>query len=89
MELTAGRRIGRGRDTALQHNPVHLRIGIRNRDRREQCLRIGMQRIFEYILRIPVLHQIAQIHNAHRVRDMLHHTQIVRDKQVSQFVLLL
>ena len=26
-------------------------------DRREQCLRIGMQRILEYIFSIPVFHQ--------------------------------
>ena len=48
-----------------------------------------MQRVAEDVLRSAILHQIAQIHNAHRVGDVLHHGQIVADEQVRQVVLLL
>ncbi len=43
----------------------------------------------ENILRGSVLHKVSQIHNAHRIGNMLHHTQIVGDKQVGQLILLL
>ena len=72
MELTAGGRICRRRNGAFQHNPVHLRIRVRNGNRGEQCLRVGVQRVTEDICRLSVLHQIAQIHDAHRIRNMLH-----------------
>ena len=48
-----------------------------------------MQRMPENILRGSVLHKVSQIHNANRIGNMLHHTQIVGNKQVSQLILLL
>ena len=43
----------------------------------------------ENILRGSVLHKVSQIHNANRIGNMLHHAQIVGNKQVSQLILLL
>ena len=80
MELTALGRICGRRNGALEHNPVSMRIGIGHRNCREQRLGIGMQRMVEDILRCTVFHQIAQIHNANRVGNMLYHGKVMGDK---------
>ena len=48
-----------------------------------------MQRLGKDFLLRPLLYRMAQVHHQHVVRDMPHHGQIVRDKEVSepQFVL--
>ena len=89
MELAPGRGIGGGRDRPLQHDPVHLRRRIGHRDRREQRLGVRMQRVLEDVLGRAVFDETAEVHNAHRVRDMLDDRQVVRDEQVGQLVLLL
>ena len=73
MELTALRRVGRGRNTSLQNNTIHLSLRIRNGNRGEQSLGIGVERIVKDILRISKLHQISQIHYTNRIRNMLYH----------------
>ena len=89
MELAASRRIRRGGNGALQHDTIHLHRGIRHRDGRKQGLGVGVQRVAEDVLRSAVLHQIAQIHDAHRVGDVFHHGQIVGDEEIRQVVLFL
>ena len=89
MELAACGRIGRGRNGALQHDAVHLGRGVRHGDGGEQSLGVGVQRILEDVLGSAVFHQVAQIHNAHGVGDMLHHGQIVGDEQIGELILLL
>ena len=82
MELAALGRVGGRRDAALQHDTVHLHRGIGDGDGGEQGFGVGVQRVAEDILRGAILHQIAQIHDAHRVGDVLHHGQIMADEQV-------
>ena len=48
-----------------------------------------MQRVLEDIRRFAVLDQIAQIHNADGVGDMLDNAQVMADEQVGQLVLFL
>ncbi len=43
----------------------------------------------EDIVGLAVLHQVAQVHNAHRVRDMLDDGQVVGDKEIGQVTLFL
>ena len=55
MELAAGRRIGRGRDTAFQDDAVHFDGRVGNRYRAEQSFGVGMQRVREDFLLRAVL----------------------------------
>ena len=84
MELAARRRICRRRDRAFQHDTVHSRIRIRDRDCRKQSLCIWMKRIFENICCLTILYEISEIHNAYRIRNMLYDRKVVRDKQIRQ-----
>ena len=43
----------------------------------------------EDIRRCTVLHQVAQIHNAERIRNMLNNRKIVGDEQVGQVIFIL
>ena len=89
VELASGGGIGGGGNGALQHNPVHLRRGVRDGDGGEECLGVGVQGVLEDVHRVAVLHQVAQVHHAHRVGDVLHHAQVVGDEQVCELILLL
>ena len=68
---------------------LNLGVRIRNGDGREQRLGVGVQRIAENIRRSTVLHQVAQVHHAYRVGDMLHHAQVMGDKEICQVVFFL
>ena len=84
VELAALGRVGGRRDAALQHDTVHLRFRIRDRNCREQSLRVRMQRITENILCRSVLYQIAQIHNADGIGNILDYRQVMGNEQVGQ-----
>ena len=43
----------------------------------------------EDIRRCTVLHQVAQVHNADRIRNMLNNRKIVGDEQVGQVIFIL
>ena len=45
VELAAGRRVGRGRDGALQHHALALDSRVRDGNGREQRLGVGVQRV--------------------------------------------
>ena len=64
VEFAARRRVDRTRNVALEDRQFLILIGIRGRDRRDQCLRIRVNRAAEDVLRMRQLHHIAQIHNA-------------------------
>ena len=84
VELAAGRRVGRGRNGTLQHDALPLDRRVRDGNGREQRLGVGVQRVGKNVVGLAVLHQVAQVHNAHRVRDMLDNGQVVGDEQVGQ-----
>ena len=89
VELAARRRIGRRGNASLQDDALHLRLRIRNRNRGEQGLRVGVQRIREQLFRRAELHDIAEVHDADRVLDVLDLREVMRDKEIAQVVLLL
>ena len=47
MEAAALGRVHRGRNISVQHDTVHLHVGIGIGDRREECLRIRVQGVVE------------------------------------------
>ena len=89
VELTALRRICRGRDRAFQHDTVHFRFRIRDRNCREQGFRVRMQRITENIFCRSVLYQITQIHNTDSIRNIFDYRQVMGNEQVGQVVFFL
>ena len=89
VDLTSCRRIGRGRNIALQKDTFLSDIRIRHRNRGKQRFRVRMQRVSENIGRLAGLYHAAKVHNAHGIRNMLYDRQIVRDKQIGQSSLLL
>ena len=89
MKLTSGRRIRRGRNASFQNDSAHLSLRIRNRNRGEERLRIGVKRIGKEILRIAELHNISKIHNTDRIGNMFHYGKVMGDKEIRQFELLL
>ena len=80
----AGRRIQRRRQLAFEHDPLPPRDARHARRRRQQRLRVGVQRPREDALLGSLLHDEAQVHHQHVVRDVAHHAQVVRDEQVGQ-----
>ena len=69
--------------------PLGLNDGVRDGDGREQRLGIGVERVAVQLLRAGDLHDLAQIHDGHTVRDVLDHGKIVGHEQVGQAHLLL
>ena len=89
MKGTASRRMNRRRHIARQKNPLSFRIRVHFRHGGNQRLRVRMLRRADDFLRLGRLHDFAQIHHQHAMADVLHHRQIVRDKQIRQAALLL
>ena len=81
VELAACGRIARGRDAALKDDAVHLVIRIGHRDSREQRLGVGMQRMGKDLVRRGILDQIAEVHHADRVGDVLNNGEVMRDER--------
>ena len=81
MEMAAGRRIERRGDLALDRleaapadvDPRHLL---------EQGAGVGMVRPGEQRLGRRGLHDAAEIHDHHPIRDVLDHAEVVADEQV-------
>ena len=48
-----------------------------------------MERVFEDVLLGAVFHQIAEVHNAYGIRNVLNNGQVVRNEQVTQISLFL
>ena len=51
------------------------------------CIRV--QRLAKYGLLGPLFHRMAQVHHQHIMRNVPHHTQVMRDKQIGQSQFLL
>ena len=91
LEGTARRGIdGRGQ-LALQLDPGpglgHVRI--RNGNCRQKGLCIRMDRMLVYLVRRPLLHQMAQIHDADPMGNIVDHAQIMGHEQVGDPQLVL
>lgn len=84
MEFTAGRRIYGTGNISAQDYALAVPVGIRNGHSREQCFRIGMHRIFEYIFGAGILNKAAEIHYTNFVGDMLDDRKVMRNEYICQ-----
>ena len=84
VEAAALGRISRRGDIALKHYAVHLHIGIRVRNCREESLGIGVEGVGEDVLLVTELNHSTKVHNADLIRDELNYRQIVRNEEVGE-----
>ena len=89
MEFASGGGIGGIGDVALERYPVHLMVGVRDRDGRHQCDGVGMERAFVETVRCREFYDLTQIHHGDTVADVLDDAEVVRDKQVGEVELFL
>ncbi len=88
-EAAAGRRVDRARHVARQHDPLDVATGDRLGVRREECLRVRVQRPQEEILRGGELDDLAEIHHRDPVGDVADDGEVVRDEEIGEVELLL
>ena len=86
MEAAARRRVDRRWNIARKDDPFAAafdgRVGDRNR--REQRLGVGMQRVLRRALAIGQLDDLADVHHGDARRDVAHDREVVRDEQIGQ-----
>src|SRR6516225_9789193 len=89
MKRATGWRIYRTRHIALQYDSLlfSAHIGHRYGGKQRPCIRVFSLPINGFTGRD--LHDLAKVHNRHAVADVLHHTQIMRDKEVGEMHLFL
>src|SRR6185369_10256542 len=83
-EAAARRRIDGTGHIPFKQDPRPLQPRLGHRDRREQRLRVRMARALEQRALVRQLDDLAQVHHRHPCRDMAHHRQVVRDKDVGE-----
>src|SRR5262245_29437804 len=86
MEATAPGRLERARHLALDDRAraLGLNFGIGHRDRRQQGLRIGVQRALVELVAASDLYDTAEIHDGDAVGDMADHGEVVGYENVSE-----
>ena len=91
MEAAALRRVDRARDVALEHDPLPLlrQIGIGNRHRREQRLRVGHDRPRVELLGRRQLDELPEVHHRDPVAHVADDAEIVGDEEIRQLELVL
>src|ERR1044072_9641330 len=77
MKAASGRRTYRAWDFARQDVLVAPQRGVGNRNRVEQCFRVGMQRGDEECIARCKLDDSAKIHDSEAMADGLHHRELV------------
>ena len=89
VELAALRRVGGGGDGAFEHDALHLHRRVGDGDGGEERLRVGVEGIAEDVFLRAILHEVAEVHNADGVGDVLNNGKVVADEEVGQLVLIL
>ena len=91
MEGAARRFVQRaGRLTGQDHSLTGMLLCIiGGRHCCQQGVAVGVACLAVQLLRIHDFHQFSQVHNANDIGDMLHHRQIMRNKQIGQVKLTL
>ena len=91
MEAAAGRWIDRAWHVALEDDPLALvgQIRIRDRDGREQGLRVGHDRSLVEIFGRRDLDELPQVHDSDPVAHVADDPEVVRDEDVGEGELLL
>jgi hypothetical protein len=80
VEVAAGRWIDGGGDFALQNGPIPGPVRIGNRDRRQQGLGVGMERVRIQSLPFGDLDDAPEVHDRNPVADVLDDCKIVSDE---------
>ena len=88
MEMTSLGRIRRIGHITLQYYPYSLDSWVRQGDRGKQSLCIGMCRMCIQVLFVRNLHNTAKIHDSHPAAYVVHHGQVVGNKDIGQVQLL-
>jgi hypothetical protein len=68
----------------LQDDALSLERGLRQRDRREQSLGIGVARPGEEAPLVGKLNELAEIHDGDAAGDVLHHGEVMGNEDVAQ-----
>src|SRR5215472_8100282 len=84
VETATWRRLDGARHVARQNDALAARSRIGYRHRREQCLRVRVQRIAEEFVFRGELDNAAEIHHGDTIADVLDDRQIVRDEKIRQ-----
>ena len=90
-EVAALGRIDRAGDLTGEENPLTLAVhsGLGNGSCRDQCLRIGVQRLLIELLACGQLHELAQVHDCHLVGDVSDNREVMPDEDIGEIQLLL
>lgn len=90
-EVATGAQGGGAGDLAGQGYPLTLSLdrGVGDRDRGEQCLRVGMEWVAVNLLVRGHLDDLAQIHHRDPMADPADHRKVVSDKDVAEPAVLL
>ena len=77
-ETAAAGRIQRAGHIALQHNALGLagRNGVCHRNSGDQAAGVGVDAVGDQLKAVGQLHQLAQVHDADAVGDVLDHAQV-------------
>ena len=91
-EAAAGLGVHGVRDLAAEQDALFLVVDVHGRDRAQQRLRIGVERVLEELVGLARLHELAEIHDRDVARDEAHDVLVeprrqgvridVRDKPV-------
>jgi lysophospholipase L1-like esterase len=82
MELTSLRRICRAGKLTLKCYGLRLSVGIRNGNRREERLSIGVLSISADVLGGTGLNDVTQVHNGNTVGDVLNDGKVVGNEEI-------
>ena len=88
VEPASRGRVHRGRDVALEDQPAAPAARIRVGDRGQEGHGVGVAGLPVEVLHRAHLRDLAQVHHAHPVADVLDDREVVTDEQVRQVVVL-
>ena len=74
---------------AAQHRAARGLVDVRQRHRREQRLRVGVQRVSGQVARVRQFDDLAKVHHGDAVAHVFDHGKIVGDEDIGQVQLLL
>ena len=81
--------LGSGIGTAESRDCVYGDLGIRDRNRGEQGLRVGVDGALIELIRVRCLYYSSKVHNSDSVRNMSDNQKVVRDEEIGNAQLLL